>query len=52
MDSSQITPVLDSIDKKILRALQADGRISNADLAKEIGQESRRLLESHQTSFR
>jgi len=37
MDSSQITPVLDSVDKKILRALQADGRVSNADLAKEIG---------------
>jgi DNA-binding Lrp family transcriptional regulator len=30
-------PTLDGIDRKILRLLRADGRISNADLAEAIG---------------
>lgn len=29
--------ILDSIDRHILRVLQRDGRISNVDLAKEVG---------------
>jgi len=29
--------ILDDIDKRILRVLQRDGRISNVDLAKEVG---------------
>ena len=31
------TPLLDATDKKILRALQHDGRLSNAELAREVG---------------
>ncbi len=31
------TLVLDAIDRKILRALQHDGRMQNVDLAKEVG---------------
>lgn len=30
-------PQLDSIDRRILRALQRDGRIQNVELAKEVG---------------
>ena len=30
-------PTLDRIDKRILAALQQNGRISNVDLAKQVG---------------
>lgn len=46
-------PVLDAIDRRILRALQRDGRISNVELAREVGlspaacwTHTRRLFES------
>jgi Lrp/AsnC family leucine-responsive transcriptional regulator len=31
------TPQIDSADRRILRALQADGRLSNAELARRVG---------------
>ena len=36
MDDSFIDPELDRIDRRILRLLQEDGRLSNADLAKKV----------------
>jgi predicted ArsR family transcriptional regulator len=37
MSAMKATPaVLDTIDRRILRALQADGRISNLKLAEEV----------------
>ena len=37
MPDPTATPDLSPIDRRILRALQRDGRISNADLAREVG---------------
>jgi Lrp/AsnC family leucine-responsive transcriptional regulator len=49
----QGTPEIDSADRRILRALQADGRLSNAELARRVGlsesacwTRTRRLFES------
>lgn len=36
MKDSSITPQLDRIDRRILKLLQDDGRLSNADLAKRV----------------
>lgn len=52
MKESSIPPALDRIDVKILRLLQADGRLANADLAKRVNvsaatchRRTRRLIE-------
>ena len=37
MSPAAAAPVQDPIDRRILRALQRDGRISNVDLAREVG---------------
>jgi Lrp/AsnC family leucine-responsive transcriptional regulator len=37
MEPHADAPLLDATDKKILRALQHDGRLSNAELAREVG---------------
>lgn len=36
IESSKVNTSLDDIDRAILRALQANGRISNADLARQV----------------
>ncbi|PIW30193.1 MAG: AsnC family transcriptional regulator [Rhodospirillales bacterium CG15_BIG_FIL_POST_REV_8_21_14_020_66_15] len=36
MEDSLIAPSLDRIDRRILRLLQEDGRLTNADLAKKV----------------
>jgi Lrp/AsnC family transcriptional regulator, leucine-responsive regulatory protein len=37
MPAEPNAPVLEPVDRRLLRALQRDGRISNVDLAREVG---------------
>jgi AsnC-type helix-turn-helix domain len=48
MEQDAVSPVPDATDRRILRALQRDGRISNVELAREVG--SARLPAGHTQS--